>query len=115
MKELNILNGLSAVGYIEDDIPALVEETLPQHRVTKLSPKEATPDEIGQKMAGIGPKSEPVVGWHGNSFTSFGDYSIDLFENAQMHGNPPSRSLFEMVAVAILKELSWGESKENQV
>jgi len=47
MKELNIPNGLSAVGYIEDDIPALVEGTIPQHRVTKLSPKEANPDDLG--------------------------------------------------------------------
>ena len=27
------------VGYGEDDIPALTEATLPQHRVTKLSPR----------------------------------------------------------------------------
>ena len=46
MKALNIPNGLSAVGYIEDDIPALVEGTLPQHRVTKLSPREASPDDL---------------------------------------------------------------------
>ena len=46
MKELNIPNGLSAVGYTEDDIPALVQGTIPQHRVTKLSPKEANPDDL---------------------------------------------------------------------
>jgi hydroxyacid-oxoacid transhydrogenase len=38
MKRLNMPNGLSAVGYSEKDIPKLVEGTLPQHRVTKLSP-----------------------------------------------------------------------------
>lgn len=41
MRRLNIPNGLSAVGYTRDDIPALVEGTLPQHRVTKISPREA--------------------------------------------------------------------------
>ena len=38
MKQLNMPNGLSAVGYSGKDIPNLVEGTLPQHRVTKLSP-----------------------------------------------------------------------------
>ncbi len=41
MKRTDMPNGLSAVGYTADDIPALVKGTLPQHRVTKLSPIEA--------------------------------------------------------------------------
>ena len=39
MKQLEVPNGLSAIGFTESDIPALVEGTLPQHRVTKLSPR----------------------------------------------------------------------------
>ena len=39
MKRVKIPNGLSGVGYTRDDIPKLVEGTLPQHRVTKLSPR----------------------------------------------------------------------------
>jgi len=39
MRQLNMPNGLSAVGYTKADIPALVQGTLPQHRVTKLSPR----------------------------------------------------------------------------
>jgi hydroxyacid-oxoacid transhydrogenase len=41
MQHLDVPNGLSAIGYTPDDIPALVEGTLPQHRVTKLSPRPA--------------------------------------------------------------------------
>lgn len=46
MKTLGMPNGLSAVGYTRDDIPALVEGTLPQHRVTKLSPRPAGEPEL---------------------------------------------------------------------
>ncbi len=46
MQQLAIPNGLSAVGYTQSDIPALVEGTLPQHRVTKLSPIPAGASEL---------------------------------------------------------------------
>jgi hydroxyacid-oxoacid transhydrogenase len=46
MRALHIPNGLAAVGYSEQDIPALVEATLPQHRVTKLSPRPAGAAEL---------------------------------------------------------------------
>jgi len=46
MQRLKIPNGLKAVGYTPDDIPALVEGTLPQHRVIKLSPVPAGREEL---------------------------------------------------------------------
>ncbi len=46
MQRLNVPNGLKAIGYVLSDIPALVEGTLPQHRVTKLSPRPAGPAEL---------------------------------------------------------------------
>ena len=46
MQTLNTPSGLRAVGYDESDIPALVEGTLPQHRVTKLSPIEAQAEQL---------------------------------------------------------------------
>jgi hydroxyacid-oxoacid transhydrogenase len=48
MQRLQVPNGLSAVGYTRDDIPALVEGTLPQHRVTKLSPRPAGREELAR-------------------------------------------------------------------
>ncbi len=46
MRKLGLPNGLSAVGYTSADIPALVEGTLPQHRVTNLSPRPAGAEEL---------------------------------------------------------------------
>ncbi len=48
MKAAGIPNGLRAVGYTPDDVDALVEGVLPQHRVTKLSPRPATADDFRQ-------------------------------------------------------------------
>jgi hydroxyacid-oxoacid transhydrogenase len=48
MQRLHVPNGLKAIGYTSSDIPALVEGTLPQHRVTKLSPRPAGPDELAR-------------------------------------------------------------------
>jgi hydroxyacid-oxoacid transhydrogenase len=47
MQRLKVPNGLRAIGYSSSDIPALVEGTLPQHRVTHLSPRPAGPEELG--------------------------------------------------------------------
>ena len=48
MQELQVPNGLSAIGYTSADIPALVEGTLPQHRVTKLSPRQAAAEDLAR-------------------------------------------------------------------
>ena len=48
MQQLKTPNGLKAIGYTSADIPALVEGTLPQHRVTKLSPRPASPDDLAK-------------------------------------------------------------------
>ena len=46
IQDTGMPNGLSAVGYGKEDIPKLVEGTLPQHRVTKLSPKIAEKNDL---------------------------------------------------------------------
>jgi hydroxyacid-oxoacid transhydrogenase len=46
MHDLKLPNGLAGVGYTTSDIPALVKGTLPQHRVTKLSPRPADEDAL---------------------------------------------------------------------
>jgi hydroxyacid-oxoacid transhydrogenase len=46
MQKLDVPNGLSAIGYTTDDIPELVKGTIPQHRVTKMSPRPAGEEEL---------------------------------------------------------------------
>jgi hydroxyacid-oxoacid transhydrogenase len=46
MRRVGMPNGLSAVGLGADDVDALVAGTLPQHRVTKLSPRPATAEDM---------------------------------------------------------------------
>jgi len=42
MQQLELPNGLAALGFTRDDAPALAKGTLPQHRVSKLSPRPAS-------------------------------------------------------------------------
>ncbi len=63
-------------------------------------------DEIRQRMKGLGPQLEtPVPGRHGGSFSNFGDYSIELFEKI----GDDHRSLFDVCALAILKNPRWAQ------
>jgi len=57
MQQLGMPSGLRAIGYGEADIPALVLGTLPQHRVTKLSPRSFGEAELAGLFA------EAMVYW----------------------------------------------------
>ncbi len=48
MRATGMPNGLAAVGYTARDVDRLVEGTLPQHRVTKLSPRPVTAEALRQ-------------------------------------------------------------------
>ena len=71
-----------------------------------------TPDQVTQFLAGAGPVvTPPVQGRHGGDFSTFGDYSASLFRNAELYGDPPARALFDLAAVAIVKNPAWAESR----
>jgi hydroxyacid-oxoacid transhydrogenase len=48
IRRIGLPNGLAALGYGEADLDALVAGTLPQHRVTRLSPRPASAEDLRQ-------------------------------------------------------------------
>ena len=111
--EYNQINDIPALNYIlEQEVPF----EMVMVRYGKPSGSDivrATPGDIAEIMPATGPRSaQPIQGRHGDTFSTFGDYSVSLFSHAVMHGDPPSRALFDMVAVAILKDPTWGEATE---
>lgn len=48
MRKTGMPNGLRAIGFGPGDVDKLVEGTLPQHRVTKLAPRPASPADLKQ-------------------------------------------------------------------
>jgi purine nucleosidase len=69
--------------------------------------------DIYVRMPGLGPVvDKPVTGRHGGTFTCFGDYSVDLFRHITSLEDGCYRSLFDMAAVAIVKDPDWAETVE---
>jgi len=106
---------------LEDDIPALnyVLSTEVQFEMVVVrygaesgsGAVRAKKADIEQIMPGKGPKIEvPVEGRNGHTFLCFGDYSVDLFNHIPEYLQDSSRALFDMTAVAILKNPHWGKS-----
>ena len=103
---------------LENDIPAMnyilnqdVEFDMIMVRYGKPSGSDAvraTPDDIQRHLTGAGPEVTPVEGRHGGTFEHFGDYALNLFQQIELHGDPPSRALFDVVAIAVLKQPEWG-------
>ncbi|WP_276389286.1 nucleoside hydrolase [Eudoraea chungangensis] len=110
--EYNQDNDTIAMNYVlNSDIPFEMV-TVRYGKPSGTDAVKVTKEEINHKMPSLGPKAnKKVIGRHGGEFENFGDYSISLFDYIDYHGDPPSRALFDMVAVAILKNASWGERK----
>jgi hypothetical protein len=68
--------------------------------------------DVRRIMPGKGPRIGPAVtGRHGGEFSTFGDYSVNLFEHIELGGDPPSRALFDMAAVAVVKQPKWAAKR----
>jgi len=70
---------------------------------------KASIKDIRTIMPGKGPHIKtPIAGRNGGMFANFGDYSVDLFDNY----NQAMRSLFDVCAVAVVKNSAWADRVE---
>lgn len=111
--EHNQNSDTTAMNYVlNTDIPFEMV-TVRYGKPSGTSAVSVTKAQILNRMPNKGPKiADPIEGRHGGTFSTFGDYSVNLFENYGMDGDPPSRPLFDMAAVAIVKNPDWAETKE---
>jgi purine nucleosidase len=110
--EYNQDNDTTALNFVLNMPVPFEMVTVRYGKETGTDAVRVTQQEINQRMPGKGPKvTEPVMGRHQVAFNNFGDYSVNLFQHIQYHGNPPARALFDMAAVAIVKNSAWAKSK----
>ena len=110
--EYNQDNDTTALNFVLNMPVPFEMVTVRYGKETGTDAVRVTQQEINQRMPGKGPKvTEPVMGRHQVAFNNFGDYSVNLFQHIQYHGNPPARALFDMAAVAIVKNPAWAKSK----
>jgi len=104
--EYNLINDIPSVNYVLDTDVELDVVTVRKFREHGTYDVRVSPDYVQTNFAGKGPQVSAVSGRHGGEFTCFGDYSVSLYNNINL--NPDgTRSLYDMCAVAIVKNPSW--------
>ncbi len=110
--EYNLENDPDAVNFVLDTEVEFEIAVVRYFESSGTSAVRVTLQDLREKVAGRGPQSLPVIGRNGGVFTCFGDYSVDLLEHVRMSGTPPSRALYDMAALAIIKNPAWAQAKE---
>lgn len=111
--EYNLVNDIGAVNPVIESGVEFEMVTVRYGSPTATDAVRVTQNEVDKYLAGKGPLSaKTIIGRHGGEFNRFGDYSKNLFDHAKMHSYPPSRALFDMVVIAILKNPEWGTPHE---
>lgn len=111
--EYNLENDTASLNYILKTEVPFEMATVRYGDTTGTAYVKAKRKNIYIRMPGLGPVvDEPVTGRHGGSFTCFGDYSVDLFRHINHLEDGCFRSLFDMAAVAIVKDPAWAEAIE---
>jgi len=111
--EYNLENDTASLNFILKTEVPFEMATVRYGRTSGTADVKVRRREIYTRMPGSGPVvAMPVTGRHGGSFTCFGDYSVDLFKHITDLEDGCYRALFDMAAVAIVKNPSWAEKHE---
>lgn len=109
--EYNFVNDIPAIKPLLESNVEFEMVMVRYHKETGTDAVKAYLKDIREIMPGKGPEiAEPVIGRHGGSFTNFGDYSVSLFKN--FREDATTRPLFDMAAVAIVKNPAWADRVE---
>ncbi len=110
--EYNQDNDTLALNYILNSKIAFEMVTVRYGKPSGSGAVSVSHSEINKKMPGLGPEAIlPVIGRHGGEFRHFGDYSVNLFDHIDYDSDAQTRALFDMVALAIIKNPDWGKKK----
>jgi inosine-uridine nucleoside N-ribohydrolase len=110
--EFNLDNDVESLNYVLDTDVEFEMAVVRYGAESGTSAVRVTLQDVVQHLAGKGPRtSTPVTGRNGGTFMNFGDYSVNLLEHVHMSGNPPSRALYDMAVVAIVKNPEWAEAR----
>ncbi len=102
--EYNFSNDTSAVNPVLDSKVEFGIAVVGYESSTGTASVLAATKDIREIMPGQGPHIDnPVVGRHGGEFYNFGDYSVNLFNNT----TDSHRALYDMAAIAIVKNPNW--------
>lgn len=111
--EYNLDNDIASVNFVLDTDVEFEMAVVRYGAASGTSAVRVTPQDLVENLAGKGPRAaSPVTGRNGGTFVHFGDYSINLLEHIDLYGDPPSRALYDMAAVAIVKNSTWAEARK---
>lgn len=109
--EYNLVNDIPSMNYVLDTEVEFEFVTVRYGKPSGTDAVRVSIDRVKEEFAGKGPKvSKPVTGRNGGEFTCFGDYSLNLFENISL-GEGGTRALFDMAAVAVVKNGDWARKE----
>lgn len=101
--EYNFNSDISAINPVLESAVEFEIAVVGNDTETGTASVKVSTEKIRKTMPGLGPKVNPVEGRHGGTFTAFGDYSVNLFENTK----DSYRSLYDVAAYAITKNSDW--------